>query len=63
MEVSVVRRTIFKERALSLDDSRGSKGGLCRACKTKERSQEGICAVSEDLISSHLRNLIIWSYF
>lgn len=52
--------TIFKERALNSTDSRGSKGALCRACKTKERSKECISCCLWEL---KLRNLIIRSCF
>lgn len=41
MQASVVRSTILKDRILSSTDCAGSKGGLCNADKTKERSQEG----------------------
>lgn len=53
MEVSAVRRAVFKVRALSLTNSKGSNRALCRASGTKERSRE-FGVASEDLTSLSL---------
>ncbi len=41
LEVSTFRSAVFNERALSLTNSSGSKGALCRPSKTTERFIEG----------------------
>lgn len=60
MEVSLVRRAVFKERALKSTDSRVSKGAICRPRKTTEKSQERIRhGLGGFNLLAPLRNLMI----